>query len=411
MKRFLAFVLASTMAVSAFAANTKISVIHYMAEKQKQDALTAWINGFKKTNPNVDFEVTAVQVANYPVTLKTMIASGDIPDIIFGKPKEMSDLVDAGHIADLSRASFLKNLNKDSLPAVTINGKIYGIPIDLQTIGVFYNTDVFARYKLSVPKTWTEFIAVADTLKAKGVAPFAHPFKDNWTLFVDFYADEYVARQDAPTFYQDIEKGKKTFAGSAYFKSTLSRFLKRVSYNAGDDWGTDNSTAQSMLATGKAGMYVQGNWSVGDFMKNYPSARIGFFPMPVFEDPKKNLLPIGVDDCWMISASSKNRVAVDKFFEYATGPEATLSWMKGTNTIAYTVSADKVQLDPMSKSIVDWVKSGKVTNFHAPVLFSSSLEDVYRNMIIEAGATVSTGKVDIDALIKKFDEKINEVKP
>ena len=45
-----------------------------------------------------------------------------------------------------------------------------------------------------------------------------------------------------------------------------------------------------------------------------------------------------------------------------------------------------------------------------PVLFSSSLEDVYRNMIIEAAATVSTGKVDIDALIKKFDDKINEVR-
>ncbi|HNX73741.1 MAG TPA: extracellular solute-binding protein [Spirochaetales bacterium] len=408
-KIFLSLLILMTVA-SAFGANTKITVIHYMAEKQKQDALTAWIDGFKKKNPGVDFEVTAVQTANYTVTLKTMIASGDIPDIIFGKPKEMSDLIQAGHIADLSKAAFLKNLNKDSLPAVTISGKVYGVPIDLQTIGVFYNKDVFAKYKLSVPKTWSEFIALADTLKSKNVAPFAHPYKDNWTLFVDFYADEYVARQDAPTFYEDIESGKKTFAGSAYFKNTLTRFLKRVSYNAGDDWGTDNSTAQSMLATGKAGMYVQGNWSVGDFVNNYPNAKIGFFPMPVFEDVKKNLLPIGVDDCWMISAASKNRAVIDKFFEYATGPEATIAWMKGTKTIASSVSADKVELDPISKDIVSWIKSGKVTNFHAPVLFSSSLEDVYRNMIIEAAATVSTGKVDIDALIKKFDDKINEVR-
>lgn len=409
MKKSLAILLALIMAGSAFAAN-KVTIIHYMAEKQKQDGLQMWIDGFKKTNPNVEFEVTAVQTSNFTTTLKTMIASGDIPDIICGKPKETSDLVAAGHIADLSKASFLKNLNKDALPAVSIGGKVYGIPVDLQTIGVFYNKDVFAKYKLSVPKTWSQFIAVADTLKSKGIAPFAHPYKDSWTLFVDFYADEYVARQDAPTFYEDIEKGKKTFVGSAYFKDALSRFLKRASYNAGDDWGTDNSTAENNLAVGKAGMYLMGNWCVGDFVKNFPDAKIGYFPVPSFEDAKKNAISVGVDDCWMISAASKNRAIVDKFFEYATGPEATLAWMKTTNTIAYTVSADKVKLDPISADIVKLLNAGKVTNFHAPVLFSSALEDVYRNMIVEAAASSSSGKADIDAIIAKFDAKINEVR-
>lgn len=410
MKKLLVMVLSLTLAAGGLFAANKITIIHYMAEKQKQDALQMWIDGFKKANPGVEFEVTAVQTANFTTTLKTMIASGDIPDIIFGKPKETSDLVKAGHIADLSKAGFLKNLSKDALPAVSIDGKVYGIPVDLQTIGVFYNKDVFAKYKLSVPTTWSQFIALADALKAKGVAPFAHPYKDNWTVFVDFYADEYVARQDAPTFYADIESGKAKFTGSKYFKDTLQRFLKRASYNAGDDWGTDNSTAENNMAVGKAAMFINGNWSVGDFTKNFPKAKIGYFPIPAFEDAKKNLMPIGVDDCWMISAASKNRALVDKFFEYATGPEATLAWMQTTSTIAYTVSADKVKLDPISAEIVARLKAGKVTNFHAPVLFSSSLEDVYRNMIVEAAATGSSGKADIDSLIKKFDAKIDEVR-
>lgn len=409
MKRLIGVALALSLAGASFAAD-KITIIHYMAEKQKQDGLAAWIAGFKKANPAVEFEVTAVQTANFTTTLKTMIAAGDTPDIIFGKPKEVSDLVKAGHIADISNASFIKNLNKDALPAVTIDGKVYGIPIDLQTIGVFYNKDVFAKYKIAVPTTWTQFIAACDTLKAKGVAPFAHPYKDNWTLFVDFYADEYVARQDAPSFYSDIESGGKKFSDSKYFKDALQRFLKRVSYNAGDDWGTDNSTAENNLAVGKAGMYLMGNWCVGDFVKNFPKANIGYFPVPSFDDAKKNLLPIGVDDCWMISAASKKRAIVDKFFDYATGPEATANWMKTTNTIAYTVSADKVSLDPISNDIVKQVKTGKVTNFHAPVLFSSSLEDVYRNTIVEAAATVASGKADVNTLAKKFDAKIDEVR-
>ena len=409
MKKLLAVVASLAIACGAFAAD-KITIIHYMAEKQKQDALAMWIDGFKKANPGVDFEVTAVQTSNFTTTLKTMIAAGDIPDIIFGKPKETSDLVKAGHIADLTGAPFLKNISKDALPAVSIDGKVYGVPVDLQTIGVFYNKDVFAKYKLAVPTTYKEFIALADTLKAKGMAPFAHPYKDNWTVFVDFYADEYVARQDAPTFYADIESGKATFVGSKYFKDVLLRFLKRASYNAGDDWGTDNATAENNMATGKAAMFINGNWSVGDFVRNFPKANIGYFPVPAFDDARKNLMPVGVDDCWMISAASKNRALVDKFFEYATGPEATIAWMKTTSTISYSLSADKVKLDPISNEIVARLKSGKVTNFHAPVLFSSSLEDAYRNMIVEAAATGSNGKADVDSIIKKFDAKIDEVR-
>jgi raffinose/stachyose/melibiose transport system substrate-binding protein len=411
MKRTAAAILALLIAAAGWAADkTKLTIIHYMGEAQKQDALAQMIADFKTANPDVDVSVTAVQTANYNTTLKTMIAAGDAPDIIFGKPKEMSDLVKAGHIADLTGSSFLKNLTPSSLPAVTIDGKIYGVPVDLQTIGVFYNKDVFAKQGLKVPHTYSDFLKVADSLKAAGIAPFAQPYKDNWTVFVDFYADEYVARQDAPTFYQDIESGKTTFAGSKYFKDALTRFLKRVSYKTGDVWGTDNSTAENNLATGKAGMYLMGNWAVGDFVKNFPDAKIGYFPVPVSDDVKKNAIAIGVDDCWMISSASKSRAMVNKFFDYLTSSKATTTWMKTTNTIGYTVSASSVTLDPISNDILALVKTGKTTNFHAPVLFSSALEDVFRNTIVEAAAMSSSTGFNIDTMIKRFDTKINQVK-
>src|SRR5262245_15710641 len=132
MKRTAAVILALFLAAAGWAADkTKLTIIHYMGEAQKQDALAQMIADFKTANPDVQVSVPAVQTANYNPPLKTMIAAGAAPDIIFGKPKEMSDLVKAGHIADLTGGSFLKNLTPSALPAVTIDGKIYGVPVDL----------------------------------------------------------------------------------------------------------------------------------------------------------------------------------------------------------------------------------------------------------------------------------------
>ena len=386
---------------------TKITLIHYMGEQQKRDGLQAWIDSYAEIAPDVEFEVTAVEYSNYLTTLKTMIAAGDIPDIMFGKPKEHTDLIEAGHLADMTGAPFLDNLAPGAVPSVVYKGKVYGVPIDLQTLVVFYNKDVFAAQGLSVPTTWSEFIADCDALEAAGIAPFAHPFKDSWTVFVDYFADEYVVRQEAPNFYTEIEAGRKSFADYPHFRKLLERLHKRASYEAGDDWGTDNATAQNMMATGKAAMYIMGSWSVGDFIRDFPDVPIGIFGLPSYEDPAKNMLAIGVDDCWMASAASDNGDAVLDFFSHITSPESAVAWMDATKTISYSQNIADYDYDPITQEIMDILATGDTTNFHEPQLFSSALEDVYRNMIVEA---VASGSDDYDALIAEFDKRIDEVR-
>lgn len=386
---------------------TVVSIIHYMGEQPKRDGLAALIEGFTAANPDVDFEVTAVETTNYLTTLKTMIAAGDTPDIIFGKPKEHTDLIEAGHIADLSGASFLDNLTPGAIPSVTYEGNVYGVPIDLQTIGVYYNIELFTSLGLEIPHTWSDFIAVADALENAGYAAFAHPYKDSWTVFVDYFADEYVVRAEYPDMYESIEAGTRSFADYPHFRDVLARLQQRASYNAGDDWGTDNSTAQNMLATAQAGMYINGSWAISELVSTFPDVEIGFFPLPSYEQADKNAMPIGVDDAWMASASTDHPEIVQAFFRYITEPDSAAQWMEATKTISLSMDVEGYDFDPISQMIVDTLASGNVTNFHAPVLFSSALEDVYRNMIVEA---VASGSTDFDSLISEFDKRINEVR-
>ena len=60
------------------------------------------------------------------------------------------------------------------LPTVSQNGQIFGVPSGTAMGGgILYNKKVYADLGLSVPKTWAEFEANNEKIKAAGIAPVA----------------------------------------------------------------------------------------------------------------------------------------------------------------------------------------------------------------------------------------------
>ena len=150
---------------------TTIKVFHHMSEQTKRDGLKNLMDEFTKENPNVKFEEEAISQDSYKNTLKTKLAAGDAPDIIMGTPYEYTDLVDAGHIMDLTGQSFYNNIQDLAIPSVKIKDKLYGIPLDVQAHGIFYNKDVFKEAGVEVPQTYSDLVKVCETLKSKNIVP------------------------------------------------------------------------------------------------------------------------------------------------------------------------------------------------------------------------------------------------
>src|SRR5262249_30114579 len=46
------------------------------------------------------------------------------------------------------------------------NGEVWAVPQDTGPMGMLYREDIFARYGITVPKTWDEFAAAARRLHA-----------------------------------------------------------------------------------------------------------------------------------------------------------------------------------------------------------------------------------------------------
>ncbi len=77
---------------------------------------------------------------------------------------------------------------------------------------ILYNKKIYEQLGLSVPKTWAEFEANNEKIKAAGIAPVAATYGDTWTSQLFVLADYYNVAQANPNFAADYTANKAKYA-------------------------------------------------------------------------------------------------------------------------------------------------------------------------------------------------------
>jgi len=418
-KRILAIVLAALSASAVFAsgradkpadpkAPVTIRVFHFMSEQSKRDGLDKMIAQFNAENPAVKVVVEATDFNTFSATLKTKIAAGDAPDVIFGRPKMFAELVTAGQLMDLTGQSFLGNVAASSLESMKVGGKVYGLPLDVQTMGVFYNKALFEANGWKVPSTYSELIGLCKAIQAKGIVPFAFGFKDAWTAQVVFqseFSGGPLAKM--PDFYGATMARTRKFGDYPQFLASLDRYAERLKYGNPDPFSVDYSRQLAMFATGQAAMVMQGNWAVGDIRKANPEGKFGYFLNPAFDVAADNYLDIAVDDAFMASAQTKNKDAVLKFLAVMASPEGAKAWAETAKVISVVKGVKVNAVDPMLLDIQAYLDGGKTFNFEGIPIYSGQYDKTFRQ-IQEEFAVDPTRNSAVYA--KRLDAEFDKIK-
>ncbi len=417
--RILSLALASLCAASVFAAGgsdkagpskapVTIRVFHFMSEQSKRDGLDKMIALFNASNPDVKVVVEATDFNSFSATLKTKIAAGDAPDVIFGRPKMFAELVSAGQLLDLSGQGFLANVAASSLESMKVDGKVYGLPLDVQTMGVFYNKALFEANGWKVPATYSELIALCRAMQAKGVVPFAFGFKDAWTAQVVFQSDfSGGPLAKMPDFYGATMARTKKFADYPQFLASLDRYAERLKYGNPDPFSVDYSRQLAMFATGGAAMVMQGNWAVGDIRKANPEGKFGYFLNPAFDVAAENLLDIAVDDAFMASAQTKNKDAVIKFLAAMVSPEGAKAWAETAKVISVVKGVKVDAVDPMLQDIQAYLDGGRTFNFEGIPIYSGQYDKTFRQIQEEFAVDPARNAA---AYAKRLDAEFDKIK-
>lgn len=288
-----------------------------------KDSFENAAKAFTAANPNITVNIETVGGgADYGAALKTKFNSGSEPAVFnIGGPQDVADW--KAKLADISSTNIAKNVLDGLLTGVTVDGKVFGLPYNIEGYGLIYNKAIFEKAGID-PKSIKSFKALEDavkTLNSKkadlGIeAVFALPAKETWVTGLHL-SNLYFS----PEFDGDV---LKTFTAKSiefkYADAMKAMVDLQNNYSAQPTASLDYSTqVEKLFAGGKVAMIQQGNWAYGsvegvnaDLAKN-----IGFLPYPV-PGFKEDSNPIGVPMYWAINNAKSPEVqeAAVKFLDW-----------------------------------------------------------------------------------------------
>ena len=172
-------------------------------------AFTKLSEVFTAAHPDITFDIeTRPGGAEGDSIVKTRLATGEMADVFdYNSGSLFQALNPTRTLFDLSDLANQANVLDSFKTVETADGKVYGGPFGpAMGGGIFYNRAIYADLGLSVPKTWAEFMANNEKVKAAGKVAVAQTYKDTWTSQLSVLADNYntmAAVPEWPTQYTD----------------------------------------------------------------------------------------------------------------------------------------------------------------------------------------------------------------
>ena len=150
---------------------------------------------------------------NYEAVLKTQMASSNAPDIFSWQGYlAMVPFVEDNKVADLSNESFDSIVFPNFLESGKKDGRQYGIPTIMQSLGLLYNKDVFEKAGITeIPRTISALKEAVEKIKAIGVQPFTSGLKDQWVCYDLFWFAQTPVMDDMMGWYNAMNEGKASF--------------------------------------------------------------------------------------------------------------------------------------------------------------------------------------------------------
>ncbi|WP_328491951.1 extracellular solute-binding protein [Streptomyces sp. NBC_00414] len=223
--------------------------------------------------------------------LPVQFAAGNAPALT-------QQLYRSGKVADLEAE--LKSLGVyDQLEPAAVStvkalygGKVEVLPYEYNIEGIFYNKKIFSANGLTVPGTWTELVAAAGKLEAKGIQPFSASGQQGWPL--TRLISGYLYRSLGPDALQAVADGKAELTDPAYVKAAQEvADLGKKGYFGKGVGSIDYDTSMNEFLNGKAGMLYMGSWAlanIADEKQNKVGAEnVGFMPFPAVEGGKGSI--------------------------------------------------------------------------------------------------------------------------
>ncbi|MFJ6650677.1 ABC transporter substrate-binding protein [Streptomyces sp. NPDC091290] len=298
------------------------------AKAAMQDIVAAY--GKRKSG---DVSLNTVAAETFRTQLPTYLTSANPPDVYTWYPGSVADayakkdlLLDLG---ELWGGPELKGYSKalNSLCTASSGKKVF-VPTTYYWWGMFYRKSHFAKWGVSEPKTWDEFLDLCEKLKSKGVAPIGLGAGGNTAWVASAWFDYLDIRINGAEYHRELLAGKHRF-DDPQVRRVFDRWREVLPYFDPNGTAGAFQDATTALLNGRSGMMLIGTF-FADAAPKDALDDIDFFRFPVI-DPKVPLAEEAPTDGYFASARTGRRDGVLDLLGYLATAEAQEIYIKGSS--------------------------------------------------------------------------------
>lgn len=283
-------------------------------EKRVMDTIIA---DFKVKNPTITVNFVQKDVKEYRRSLVTQLENGNGPDIFRFHNSwvgMMKDYLAPMNTEVISADEIKKNYYPVIQQDLIRNGALLGLPLQIDTLALFVNNDLFEAGGNNVPKTWDEFVRVSKDLVVKD--------QDGNIKTAGAGIGTYDNINHAPDIVALLmAQNGVNFSNFSSTKSNASQALEFYNAFASDEgsvWDSTLDPALTAFAKGNLAMYFGYSWDIFALKVLSPDLRFSIAPAPNLPGRQTALASYWVEG---VSSKGKHQKEAQLFIQYLAKKE------------------------------------------------------------------------------------------
>lgn len=186
---------------------------HWPDEQSKRGFVEERVKAFEAATPQCKVNLQFIQKSDLYASVKTSVRTGQAPDIFWLEPDEIA-FARSGFLEPLDSHINLANLEYWARQSWSVNGKVYGLPIEAYSVELYYNEELMKKVGVNPPANMqmsqAQFTDLIKKSVAAGITPVAsgvgdRPFPGAYLL------QEVLLRQLGMDDYRALLTGKISF--------------------------------------------------------------------------------------------------------------------------------------------------------------------------------------------------------
>lgn len=380
------------------AAGKEVTIV-YWGLWENDSNVRSILNDFESTHPKIKVTYVKQSHRQYRERLQAAIARGEGPDVFrfhnTWVPMLNRDL-SLVPTEVMSASTFLSSFYPVASGDLVAGSSIYGIPLMIDGLGLYYNEDLFATAGVSVPTTWNDVLEVTPKLTVRNesgivTSAIALGTAGNVEHFSDIVATMILQNGAKLTNL----KSKEAAEALIFYRKFAEPSDPVYTWNE----SLDNSIAA--FANGRVAMILAPSWRAFDIKQINPNLRFNIAPIPQLPGNTVTWASYWVEG---VSAKSRSPKQAWEFVSFLTSKEtATKFYTEVSKSRLFGEPYARVELgtglevDPLVGAYIKQAKTAKSFPL-ASRTFDNGVNDKLIKYLEDAINSLGTGNAPGAAL-------------